>query len=146
MKICRNCQTEIVKVEAQKTRRFYCSHTCYERFTSRVKYYRHHEKQLERSKERNNNFIHKEKLKECDKINRIWLKENGLSFADSRAYGITFLKSNPEIVEILRISKEIKKTKMSDKERRENKRQYYLENRDKFLQKAKEYREKKIKN
>lgn len=143
MKTCRHCKGEIVKVEGQKARRFYCSHICYERFTSRVKYYRHHEDQKEKSRERSKDPKQIERVSKFENEYKSWAYENGLSIRQLRDYGIVFLRENPEVVETLRIMNNICHTKMSQEEKLEYKKQYYQKNRDKFLERSKKSREKK---
>lgn len=141
MATCRHCDGEIVKEEGKRSRKFYCSHTCYERYNTRVKYYRDHEKTKERSRKNNAKQSTKDRYKRTIDSHKKWCKDNGLTITQYHEYGYTFLKNNPIVVELLVTSNKINHSRMTDDERKEYSRSWYQKNREKVLEKERRYRE-----
>lgn len=140
MKTCRNCEKEIVKIEGQRMRRFYCSHTCYERYNSRMKYHKNPEKSKQRAKLMNSKAETKERYASTIKSHKKWCKSQGLTVTQYHEYGYTFLKNNPDVVEVLRILNEINSNKTTKEEIREYKRLYYQKNKEIFKERARQRR------
>lgn len=136
MALCRHCNEEIVKVEGQRMRRFYCSHTCYERYNTRKKYYKDLDKSRQKAKERNAKPETKLRYRETIKDHKRWCKEMGLTITQYTEYGYTFLKENPEVVETLRLINEINSVKQTTEERKEYQKKYYQKNREVYLERS----------
>ena len=142
---CIFCGEEITRPKAKK----YCSKTCWERHTSRIKYYKNIDKQREKSLDYNT----KRKAtgyytKYNETIDKL-AEELGLTKSQLREYGKTFLLENPEVIEVLRLinsNKDVVKTIQKEETRereRVYKKEYYIKNAELLKQRAKDYREKK---
>ena len=140
MKTCRNCEKEIVKIEGEKMRRFYCSHTCYGRYTSKIKYHKDPEKSKQKSKLRNSKPETKERYISTINSHKKWCKAQGLTITQYVEYGYIFLKNNPDVVEVLRLLNEINSNKTTDEEIREYKRLYYQKNKELYKERARQRR------
>ena len=140
MKTCRNCEKEIVKIEGERMRRFYCSHTCYDRWNTKMKYYKDLEKSRQRAKLRNSKPETKERYISTINSHKKWCKSQGLTITQYHEYGYTFLKNNPDVVEVLRLLNEINSNKTTREEIREYKRLYYQKNKEAFKERERQRR------
>lgn len=139
-KKCRCCDNEIIKVEGVRARRFYCSFICYQRYSTKVKYYKNLEKSRERAKKRNSLPHTKERYKLTIDNHIAWCKSKGLTIIQYKDFGYKFLYNNPEVVETLVLGNSIKNTKLSIDEKILYKKEYYIKNREILLEKASNYR------
>jgi hypothetical protein len=131
-KLCKHCNEPIVKKAGERIRRFYCSHTCYERYNTRVKYYKNIEKTKLRSKERNALESTKKRYKQTIAKHKEWIKENGLTITQYQEYGYTFLFENPQVVETLLLVNQINDINQSEQEVKEYKKSYYQKNKERI--------------
>lgn len=137
---CRHCDKEIVKVQGERMRRFYCSHTCYERWSSRLKYHKDIEKSKDKAKSRNQKPENKERYRLTINSHKKWCKEQGLTITQYAEYGYTFLKENPEVVEVLKLINEINSVKRTAEEKKEYDRQWYQKNKELVKERSRQYR------
>lgn len=137
---CRHCDKEIVKVQGERMRKFYCSHTCYERWNSRVKYHKDIEKHRERARLRNHTPETKERYRATINSHKKWCKEQGLTVTQYVEYGYTFLKENPEVVEALKLINEINSVKRTAEEKKEYDRVWYQKNKEVVKERSRQWR------
>jgi hypothetical protein len=137
---CRNCEKEIVKVEGERMRRFYCSFTCYDRWTSKVKYSKNIEKSRQKSKDRSSKPETKERYILTINSHKKWCKAQGLTITQYREYGFTFLKDNPDVVEVLKLLNEINSNKRTEDEIKEYNSTYYQKNKEVIKEQSRQRR------
>jgi hypothetical protein len=141
--LCRHCQKPIIKRAGERIRRFYCSHTCYERYSTRVKYYKNIEKTKARTKAKNNLESTKKRYKETIAKHKEWIKEKGLTITQYQEYGYTFLYTNPQVVETLLLVNQINDINQSEQEVKDYKKSYYQKNKERIKEAS---RNRRLKN
>lgn len=137
---CRNCDKEIVKVPGERMRRFYCSHTCYERWSSKVKYHKNIEKRRYNARCRNHKPETKERYKNTINKHKKWCKEQGLTITQYVEYGYRFLNENPQVVEALKLINKINSVKSTAEEKKEYDRLWYQKNKEMVKERSRQWR------
>lgn len=136
---CINCSGNITRPKAKK----FCSHTCYERYTSKVKYYKNHEKTKACAKSKNEKRNEIGYYAAYREKQLTFVEENGITGKILDTYGITFLKENPLVLETLKLIELAKRSKIlnqSAEDKSEYKKSYYQKNKEKIKERSKQYR------
>lgn len=142
---CIFCGEEITRPKAKK----FCSHTCYERYNSRVKYYNNLDSYREKSLEKNIKRKENGYYSDYNITNTKFAEEFGISKSQLHEYGKKFLLENPEVVEVLRVINSNKDNVKSiqKEETKENaiayKKDYYIKNADRIKAQEKIRRDKR---